>query len=133
MFSMVEDERKSLLVIEDEEDLLEVLSENLNLHGYDVIGVTTGQEALSKISNQKFDCILVDLNLGARNYDGKKIIKAIKTSPQCKINEATPVILCSGNIDAEAVTSLSDDIVAAVTKPIDIFALVDKLVKVTGG
>ena len=128
-----EDEKKKLLVIEDEEDLLDVLSENLSLHGYDVIGVTNGQDAMGKVSNEKFDCLLVDLDLGARNYDGKKIIKSVRTSPQCKINAETPIILCSGNIDVDAVTSLSEHISGAVTKPIDIFALVDKLVKITGG
>jgi two-component system alkaline phosphatase synthesis response regulator PhoP len=42
----------SILLVEDEENLLETLKLNLELEGYEVTGVTDGVEALKAVQNQ---------------------------------------------------------------------------------
>ena len=40
---------KQILVVEDEEDILELVSFNLKKEGYQVKGVTSGEEALQEV------------------------------------------------------------------------------------
>ena len=79
------------------------------------------------MENQKFSCIIVDLNLGSQPNGGKKIIKNLKHSLSFNLNKTTPVILCSGFIDVKAIEELKPFISDAVTKPLNIKLLVQKI------
>ena len=45
-----------ILVVEDEEDILELISFNLQKEGYQVKGVTSGEEALQEVRMLDFCC-----------------------------------------------------------------------------
>ena len=47
--------KEKILVVDDEEDLLELVSYNLENYGYNVECATTGEEALSKIRKNQPD------------------------------------------------------------------------------
>ena len=53
-----------ILIVDDETDLLEVLSMNLEAEGYAVNTAPSGAEALGSIQTQKPDLILLDIMLG---------------------------------------------------------------------
>ncbi len=59
--------RKKILVIEDDEDILELLTYNLTKDGYQVEGVTSGEEGLSSIRKKFPDLVLLDLMLPGVN------------------------------------------------------------------
>ncbi|MBF0381990.1 MAG: response regulator [Magnetococcales bacterium] len=74
---MTIDDNKSVLIAEDDLDLLELLSESLKLDGWDVFSVTTGSHVLVHLIGKKIpDVILLDLNL--EDYNGIEILKLIK-------------------------------------------------------
>ena len=120
-------EKKWILIVEDEVDLLEVLGEVLQMHNYEVIGVTSAKLALKNIENQKFFCILLDLNLDGDEDTGQKLLKSLKNSLSTVINRNTPVIVCSGNIDSKVIRDMRSDISYAMTKPVDIDLLIERL------
>ena len=72
----------SILVIDDENDIREVLILMLKEHGYAVTGAATVTEALRRINEDVYDLILTDLKLGSMS--GMDVLKVAK--------EATPAI-----------------------------------------
>ena len=56
-------QRKTILAVDDEVHILELLKYNLETNGYDVITVETGEEALKLLSEEKVDAVLLDLML----------------------------------------------------------------------
>ena len=55
--------KPTLLAVEDEEDILEVLRYNLEQEGYRVAGALSGEEAQRLIRSEPPDLILLDLML----------------------------------------------------------------------
>ena len=68
--------RKKIVVIEDEPDILEVLSYNLKREGYEVLTAIDGNRGLSLIRHEVPDLVLLDLMLPG--IDGVEICSAIK-------------------------------------------------------
>ena len=68
---------EKILVVEDSLDILSFLAEDvLPYHGYRVATATTGQEALSKLSSEGPDMLLLDLELP--DMSGLDIVKTVQ-------------------------------------------------------
>ena len=52
-----------ILIIEDEEDIVELVSYNLEKEGYTVTGVLSGEEGLTRAQSEYPDLIVLDLML----------------------------------------------------------------------
>jgi len=86
---------KTILIVDDSASLRQVVSIALKGAGYDVIEGADGQDGLSKLSGQKVNLIISDVNMP--NMDGLSMVKKIKENPQYKF---TPIIMLtteSGN------------------------------------
>ena len=57
----------TILVVEDEAILRQVISRNLEARGHAVLGAETAAEALQQLSNVKPDLMLLDINLPDRS------------------------------------------------------------------
>ena len=55
--------KETILVVEDEEDIRELLKYNLEKEGYQVFGAATGEEGLRAVRDRRPDLILLDLML----------------------------------------------------------------------
>jgi CheY-like chemotaxis protein len=53
--------KETILVVDDEEDILELIQFNLAREGYQITGATSGEEALKKAGLTSFDLIVLDL------------------------------------------------------------------------
>jgi DNA-binding NtrC family response regulator len=83
----------NILIVDDEEDICDFLSDILQKMGLDVKYVFSGEEALKLIAGEKFDIAFVDLKLST-SITGLNVIKAIRDKcPQ------TIVAAMSGYID----------------------------------
>ncbi|OGL43111.1 MAG: hypothetical protein A2161_15525 [Candidatus Schekmanbacteria bacterium RBG_13_48_7] len=67
---------KSILLIDDEEAILEILSEILELQGHRVTAVRNAMNALNYISKDTFDLILCDIKMPGMN--GKQFYREVK-------------------------------------------------------
>ncbi len=54
---------RSILVVDDEQVVCDVLCEYLDTHGYKCTAVLSGSEALDKLAEQDFDVVLLDIRL----------------------------------------------------------------------
>jgi CheY-like chemotaxis protein len=74
----------SILLADDEPDIIDPLKEHLFIEGYDVKTAFDGEEAISLMSKSKFDVIILDLYMP--KIDGFDVLKAIKkTAPSTKV------------------------------------------------
>jgi phosphate regulon transcriptional regulator PhoB len=73
---------KRILVVDDEADLLDLVSYNLKKEGFTVDPASDGEAALSKVRKGKYDLIILDLMLpGIQGIELCRILRAdIKTS-----------------------------------------------------
>lgn len=68
--------KKRIVIIEDEPDILEVLSYNLKREGYEVLTASDGIQGLALVRQQVPDLVLLDLMLPG--MDGVEICSSIK-------------------------------------------------------
>jgi DNA-binding NtrC family response regulator len=56
--------KRSILIIDDNPSILRTLTRVLSREGYDLYTAQTGKEASEKLSTEKFDVALIDVGLG---------------------------------------------------------------------
>ncbi len=73
-----------LLIVDDNRDLCESLSDILELMGYEVMTVFNGHQAIAAVEKEQFDLVLMDVKMpGINGIDTLKILK--KISPGLKV------------------------------------------------
>lgn len=80
--------KKVILTVDDEEHILELISYNLELNGYEVLKALTGEEALEILDQHQVDLVLLDRMLPG--IDGIEVLKQIRGD---KNKKDLPVIL----------------------------------------
>lgn len=105
--------RRTVLVVEDHEDVREIFVAFLTARRYHVLSASDGLEALDVARATVPDLILLDLKMP--RMDGEGFRRAQLADPQLA---AVPVIVLSGNADAESVATRLGA-VACLCKPID--------------
>jgi len=113
----------TVLVIEDEPAILELLRVNFEMEGFEVITATDGEEGLSRAQNDNPDVVVADIRMPRR--DGLGVLSELKADPA---TEGLPVILLSANAqksDVQAGLDMGAD--DYITKPFDPIALIDRL------
>jgi len=73
------DDKKKILIIEDDKFLLKLYSDKLIREGFNVSMAITGEEGLSKVVQEKPDLVLLDIILPQKN--GFEILSALKLNP----------------------------------------------------
>ena len=105
--------KENILVVDDEEDILELLTYNLTREGYQVAGALTGEDALKKIRSRDFDLIVLDLMLPG--MDGLEVTKRLKNDPKA---QNIPILMLSAKgEEADIVTGLELGADDYITKP----------------
>lgn len=106
-------QENTILAIEDEDDILEVIEFNLDREGYDVLTSKNGQEGLEMVEEEDPDLVLLDLMLP--DLDGIEICKQIRNNPETK---GIPVIMVTAkDTESEVILGLGVGADDYVTKP----------------
>lgn len=79
---------KRILLVEDEKNLSNVISINLEMEGYEVISTELGKQALEYSKRQHFDLIILDIMLP--DLSGMKVCEQIRLE-----NMKVPIIIVS--------------------------------------
>jgi CheY-like chemotaxis protein len=86
---------RTVLVVEDEADLLFTVSLTLELAGYAVMKAASGEEALEVMAAEVPDAVVLDLRLPG--IDGWEVLNRLQEMGHFP---ATPVVLLSAQVDA---------------------------------
>ncbi|HEV56338.1 MAG TPA: response regulator [Phycisphaerales bacterium] len=104
---------KTILVVEDEEDVLELLRYNLDKNGFAVETATSGEEAMDKARRMHPDLILLDIMLPG--LDGLDVCKVLKRHAD---TERIPIVMVTAKGDeADIVAGLEVGADDYITKP----------------
>jgi two-component system chemotaxis response regulator CheY len=79
---------KTIMVVDDSMSIRQVVGLALKQAGYDVIEGCDGRDALAKLTGQKVNLIISDVNMP--NMDGITFVRELKTRPAYKF---TPVLM----------------------------------------
>jgi len=105
--------KRSVLVVDDEAQVQELISYNLESQGYSVACAGTGERALELAREGKFDVVLLDLMLP--NVDGLTVCRGLRNDPA---TQAVPIIIVSAKTEeADVVVGLKIGADDYVTKP----------------
>lgn len=105
--------KEKILVVDDEEDLLKLVSYNLKNYGYRVDCAVSGEEALEKIKQTSPDLILLDLMLPG--IDGLDVCRVVKNDS--RTSHIPVIMLTAKGEEADIVTGLEIGADDYVTKP----------------
>ncbi len=119
-------DKTTILVVDDNEDLLETFAMILKRRGYDVQTACDGSIAVDKFKEQNFDITLMDIVMPEMN--GVDAFKKIR-----EIQPDASIILMTAYSDEELVRSAIDQgVTLIIQKPIRIDSLI-KLINETAG
>jgi two-component system phosphate regulon response regulator PhoB len=105
--------KRSVLVVEDEEDIRELVSYTLLKEGYQVTSVASGEEALAHAAAQPPDLVVLDLMLPG--VDGLTVCQRLRSNPAtCAVGI---VMLTAKGEEADVVTGLNVGANDYITKP----------------
>jgi DNA-binding NtrC family response regulator len=111
----------SILAVDDEQNLLELLITALGKRGFKVRTASSGTEALKLVENESFQLALLDIKMGPLN--GVQLLKEIKDRrPVMKVIMMTAYPTLETRLDAS-----ENGASAYLTKPVDLQKLVETI------
>jgi two-component system response regulator GlrR len=115
--------KASLLLVDDDPDLLRLLAIRLKANGYDVTAVENGQKALASIAAARPDLVLTDLRMDG--MDGMALFQEVQASyPGLPV-----IILTAHGTIPDAVAATRRGVFGYLTKPYDADELLAQIVR----
>ena len=113
---------KRILIVDDNELIVEVMSYILIGSGYEVSSLTNGDHVVEEVLATQPDLLIIDAKMPG--MDGREICRFLKNN---ELTMKTPVIICSADDNLD--TALKEDGAPndILHKPFDINALIDKV------
>src|ERR1700704_7117524 len=102
----------SILVVDDESDLREMLTRSFSREGHKVMAVADGHSAIDRASTDHFDIVLLDVALGA-GPAGYEVCRTLRS----RRNVVPIIMLTALDSEADAVLGLEAGADDYVTKP----------------
>ena len=97
---MLAEERKTILIVEDEEHLADALSHNLQFEGYSTTQAEDGEEGLKLAQNIQFDLIILDVMMPG--MDGFETCRRLKAEPN---TQDVPVIFVTAKAETDSIVN----------------------------
>lgn len=94
---------KSILLVDDDQFLVEVLTEKLKKSGFATTGVSNGAQALEYIEKNTPDLVLLDLIMPGMN--GMETLQKLKGDEKTK---KIPVIILTNLADSEVISQIKE-------------------------
>ncbi len=112
--------KKKILIVEDEKTIAEILSYNIKAAGYDCNAVYDGQSGLDEALSGKYDLILLDLMLPVMN--GFEVCQKVRDTSDVPI-----IILTAKSEEADKINGLELGADDYMTKPFSINELKSRI------
>ena len=122
---------KKILIVDDEPDLVELVSYNLKKEGYKVSTAPDGEDALEKVRKSAFDLIILYLMLPG--IQGVELCRMLRSNPK---TEAIPIIMLTARGEvSDKIRGLetgADDYMTKPFSPKELLARVKAVLRRTG-
>ncbi|GAB4411660.1 MAG: response regulator transcription factor [Thermodesulfovibrionales bacterium] len=104
---------KSILVVDDEADLVELVSYNLKREGFSVDSALDGEKALTKVKKENFDLLILDLMLPG--IQGVELCRILRNDP--KTSHLPIIMLTAKGEELDKILGLEIGADDYITKP----------------
>lgn len=115
--------KQTILVVDDEKDLLDLIEYNLRKEGFDVLKAENGEEGITMAKEHSPDLVLLDIMMP--KMDGLQAVEEMRKDTELK---KIPIILLTARSDekteVEGLNKGSDDYI---TKPISTTKLISRI------
>ncbi len=122
--------KANILVVDDEKDILELVSYNLKKEGFGISVSTDGEDALRRVKQEKYDLIILDLMLPG--IQGMELCRILKSSEDTSF---VPIIMLTAkNEEFDKVLGLemgADDYITKPFSPRELIARVKAVLRRT--
>lgn len=115
--------KQTILVIEDERDLVEILSYNLTNEGFDVVTATDGQDGLRRAQAVLPDLVILDLMLPV--VDGLQVCRRLRSDP--KTQHIRILMLTAKSEEVDEIVGFNMGADDYVTKPFKLKPLIHRV------
>ncbi|MCK5251086.1 MAG: response regulator, partial [Spirochaetaceae bacterium] len=105
--------RESICVVEDDKDIAELVAFNLKREGYGVTIISSGEEAIERITKKTPNLVLLDLMLPG--VDGLEVCRRLKRDERTRIIPI--VMLTAKSEDSDIIAGLEVGADDYITKP----------------
>jgi CheY-like chemotaxis protein len=124
-------ETKSIIIISSDPNIQEVVHAEMESQKYRVISATNGNEARLKFSNEKFDVVVIDMDMtGLKAYE---FVEGIRRKETLKnIKEHIPIIVTGSNPEMYTKNFALMDMVNFIQAPFEKLEFKKKLLTFTG-
>ena len=113
--------QKKILVVDDEVELCQLLSDELEFAGAEVLQAHSGNAAFDLIKNSSVDAVVSDIKM--QDGDGFELLKKLKSMP----GKAPMVLLITGHSSYTAEEAFHAGAEALFSKPCDLDRIVQRL------
>lgn len=115
--------KKRILIVDDEENILELLKYNLEKNGFEVVPKDNGEDALEEMEREDFDLVLLDLMLPG--IDGLEVLKTIRGHQ--RIKNIPVIMLTAKNEEIDTVLGLEMGADDYIGKPFGVHELLARV------
>jgi DNA-binding NtrC family response regulator len=110
-----------ILLVDDEEEFIDLMSQRLETRGLKVVTVQSGEEAVSEVKDHSFDVAVVDLAMPG--IDGIETLKQIKG-----VRPDIEVIMLTGQATVQSgIEAMKHGAIDFLEKPVDLNVLMEKI------
>ena len=116
---------KQILLIEDDPDLAELISDYLSMNYYEVHHTLTAQEGLDLLEAKERDINLIVLDLMLPDMDGMQVCQKVRASKNVMINKVPIIMLTAKGDTTDRVLGLemgADDYISKPFEPRELLA-----------
>ncbi len=110
-----------ILVVDDDPNMAKTLTNIFRVKGYEAKAAHSGLDALEKMKQERFDCVLSDIKMPESN--GVEFYRAIKA----RWSDLPVVLMTAYSSDSLVEEGLEEGAIACLTKPLDINLLLSFL------
>ncbi len=115
--------KETILIVDDEEDIIELIKYNLKNEGYAILTAQTGEQAIKTAKQYKPDLVVLDLMLPG--IDGLEVTKYLKNNEQT--GDIPIVMLTAKGEESDIVTGLELGASDYISKPFSPKVLVARI------
>jgi DNA-binding response OmpR family regulator len=115
--------KKSVLIVDDEPNIIVPLQFLMEQNGYDVVVAATGEAAMAAMAANRPDLILLDIMLPG--IDGYQVCQTIRAKPEWREIKIIFISAMGREVDVAKGLALAAD--AYITKPFAIADVVEKV------
>ena len=123
---MTMDIEKTILIIENDKDIMAIYKEILELYNYDVHTASNGKEGIEKVKQTKPSLVIMEAD--SNGSDWYNVFKKIK-----ELEENTNVVIVTGYLEFEAINQemLDQELIKVILKPLLVHELLNLVKKYT--